>query len=180
MTHGASKALALVRFLAVPIVTISVIFVICFYGVPALMMLGGLKNRVQQHFWESSADNTPFLAEMDKMFPGCRRKIIYSGGEDVPTWDATAYFGERYVLRMQIPVDAKPSGDGGFTSEPRFFLHQVSKVTEPMGAFFSGQWEFGAKEWKTLREKGGDFSAIGIKIDPTPVPDFQRYVESQP
>lgn len=118
---------------------------------------------------------TPAM-EMKELFADCRHFVTY-GASDVPLFNSVAYFGDRYELTMQVPVEIRSRSSGKMTGEPQFLLQEVHSVS-PSGRVitsFSRSVTFGTAEWRKVCESGGDFNAIGFKVDPTAVPNFKRY-----
>lgn len=93
------------------------------------------------------------------------------------TWSTEAWCSDRYFLTMKVPVELDRI-DKTVTSlrgEPTFVLQEVDVLapTPDTGGRLDPVWRrehrFDLATWNKLVAAGGDFSAIGIEIDPTPV-----------
>jgi hypothetical protein len=121
-------------------------------------------------------------SQMNQLFGHCRNYITYAGGASTSEWNAVAFFGGRYQLTMQVPVDIESRTKGHATGEPRFYLNEVSAVDISSGrvmASFSRSITFGPAEWNRVLESGGDFSTIGfiVKTGP-PAKHFAEFAKS--
>jgi hypothetical protein len=146
--------------------------------------LGTLKNWGHQEFAANGVAQIEPARQMDQLFSDCRRYITYSGDRDqsVSTWNSVAYFWGRYELTMQVPVAIESSTKGHMIGEPKFYLNEVSSVevspTGQVGADFSRNFNFGLAEWETVFKAHGDFAAIGIEMNTSPVKDFDAYAKA--
>ncbi len=143
---------------------------------------GNWKVRGHQEFSKHGLSQIQPAAEIAALFEDCRHSIVYSGGGAVSTWNATAFFGGRYALTMQVPVAISSSTSGHTTGDPEFQLLEVSDVSVSssgqVGASFSRELKFGPKEWKIVVDHKGDFSKIGFPMEPQPaLKDFDRYAK---
>ena len=174
-----SKRKVFVLLLAVPVVvliSIPLIWAFLYFGV--YLGYGSYRGRIHQEFALNEVWQIKPAKEMDQLFDDCRHYITYRSGY-IPQFNSEAYFGDRYVLHMQVPVEISSPSDGRITGEPQFYLHEVQSISiSPDGqisASFSNQLDFGSSEWKTLYDAKGDFSTIGFNTNPTAVPDFAKY-----
>ena len=101
------------------------------------------------------------------------------------TWSTEAWCSHRYFLTMKVPVeldriDKTVRSLGG---EPTFVLQEVDALAPApntggrLDPVWRREYRFDLAAWNKLVAAGGDFSAIGIEIDPTPVAqsgDFLR------
>lgn len=154
----------------------SVLFIAC-------VIAQGLGNRHHQSFAANGLSQITPARQMDELYDDCRRYITYDGNFR-PEFNSVAYFGGRYELTMQVPVEIKSASSGSMIGEPRFHLHEVSDVSvsptgEGAGASFSRDFKFGLPEWEKVYQAKGDFSVIGFTINPTPVPDFEKYTAAE-
>ena len=119
--------------------------------------------------------------EMDKLYSDCRHFITY-GPNNVLLFNSVAYFGDRYELTMQVPVEIPSAGLGRAIGEPAFYLSEVSLVTVSpsgqVGANFAKSINFGSVKWKQVYDSSGDFSKIGFKLNPTAVLNFKQYTDA--
>jgi hypothetical protein len=101
------------------------------------------------------------------------------------TWSTEAWCSDRYFLTMTVPVelDRKDKTVTSISGEPTFVLQEVDVLAPAphTGGRLDPVWRrehrFDLAAWNKLVAAGGDFSAIGIEIDPTPVAqsgDFLR------
>lgn len=136
------------------------------------------RNRNHQKFAAQSVDQIEPARQMEESFADCRHFITY-GEHDVPLFNSVAYFGDRYQLTMQVPVQIDSPTEGHIIGDPRFLLLEVGRVdVTPAGnvsATFSRNFRFTATEWRTVYRNGGDFSTVGFAINPAPVKDFGVY-----
>lgn len=142
------------------------------------------QNRDHQDFAAKGVSQVPTATQMEELYVDCRHYITYRS-DGVPLFNSVAYFGDRYQLTMQVPVRIDSATSGATTGEPKYYLSEIRNVTVlPSGqvsASFSDGVEFGADDWKRVYESQGDYSKIGFKVDPTPVPNFRSYQNaSQP
>jgi hypothetical protein len=131
----------------------------------------------------------PEAMQIEKLFGEADHFISYSGPGVRQDWNTEVFFRGRYTLTMQVDVKTEPAGAEfskvtSVVGEPKFFLHEVSKVTlSPSGSVetdFSKEWKFGLNDWKKLVDANGDFSAIGITIKKDqPVENFPKYVDGE-
>ena len=165
--------------LAIPVaavLSILMIWVVFYFGV--YLGYGNYKVRGHQDFAANCVSQIQPAMEMDQLFEDCRHFITY-GANDVPLFNSVAYFGDRYELTMQVPVDIQSESSGTMTRKPQFYLNEVKVVSVSLsgqvGASFSRNLNFGIAEWQSLYEADGDFSTIGFNVDTTSVPDFRKY-----
>ncbi len=142
------------------------------------LLHGNVKNWGHQEFAGKSVALIAPAAEMESHFADCRHFITYGPG-GVPVFNSVAYFGGRYELTMQVQVAIDSPTAGRIAGTPRFYLNEVSEVTVSptgqVGAGYSENHKFGMAEWSQVFNANGDFSVIGITIDPTPVKGFANY-----
>jgi len=140
---------------------------------------GNWKNWGHQDFARNGVSQIQPAAEMEELFDDCRHYIVYTGRSSVSTWNATAFFGDRYQLTMQVPVEILSSTSGHTIAEPEFVLLEVERITDGgRGARFSRQLEFGQTEWDKLYASKGNFMTIGFTTIDTPVTNFEQYARA--
>lgn len=176
-----SPLITRIAFVIVGIVAaIPIAWAVFYFGI--YLGYGNWKVRGHQEFARNGITQIPPAAEMEKLFDDCRHYIVYTGRESVSTWNATAFFGGRYELTMQVPVEIKSKNNGSMIGEPSFSLREVEMVSVSssgqVGASFSRGINFDKSQWKKVRESGGDFSSIGFSLKTTPVPNFQTYTDA--
>lgn len=119
-------------------------------------------------------------SQMDDTFEDCRHYITYADSE--PLFNSVAYLGNRYKLKMQVPVSIESATSGSTIGEPEFHLIEISNVdvssTGQISVSSSRSLNFGPNEWKQVYDANGDFNKIGFTINPTPVANFQRYADA--
>ena len=171
-----SILLAISTCTAVLLVSIPCVWAILYFGV--YIGYGNLKVRGHQDFAANCVSAIEPAAQMDRLFTDCRHYITY-GPNDVPLFNSVAYFGERYILTMQVPVKIESESSGAMIGETRFYLNECAAVdispTGQVGASFSRNLDFGAEDWKLVHEADGDFSKLGFTLNSTPVANFQRF-----
>ena len=133
--------------LAIPVVSvlaIPVIWVVLYFGI--YLGYGNYKVRGHQDFAANGVSQIKPAMEMDQLFDDCRHFITY-GPNDVPLFNTVAYFGDRYELTMQVPVDIQSESSGTITAKPQFYLNEVKSVSisssGQVGASFSRNLIFG-------------------------------------
>ena len=148
---------------------ISVLWAIFYFGI--YIGYGNWKVRGHQDFARNGISQIQPAAEMGELFEDCRHYIVYTGRGSVSTWNTTAFFGGRYELTMQVPVDIKSKNSGSMIGDPKFYLHEVDSISispsGQVGASFSEDFRFDEAQWKKVYESGGDFSSIGFTIKAT-------------
>lgn len=156
------------------IAAVPILWAVFYFGV--YLGLGNYRVRGHQEFAAGGVSQIEPAREMDRLFADCRHFITYG---ETPLFNSVAYFGDRYVLTMQVPVDIESASTGRMIGEPRFYLDEVAAVTVSpsgqTGATFSRNLNFDAEQWRQVFDSGGDFSTIGFHVDMTAVPDFQKY-----
>jgi len=159
---------------------IPVLWAIFYFGI--YIGYGNWKVRGHQEFARNGISQIQPAAEMEELFEDCRHYIVYTGRESQSTWNATAFFGGRYELTMQVPVDIKSKNSGSMVGPPKFYLHEVESVSispsGQVGASFSEDFRFDESQWRGVYDSGGDFSSIGFTLKTTPVPNFQRFADA--
>jgi len=120
-------------------------------------------------------------AQMDELFKDCRHYITY-GPNNVPLFNSVAYFGDRYELTMQVPVEIESDSSGSIIGTPNFYLNETSAIsvspTGQIGASFSRNLNFGPAKWRQVYNGNGDFGKIGFVVNPAPVPNFKQYTDA--
>lgn len=132
----------------------------------------------------------PLAAQIEQMFPAtdyCFDNFVFKGdeGDFRKTIITTAYFGDRYQLTMRADVELDKDDKIITTlrSEPTFLLQELESVTGVDESSFTGakstwgrEHRFNLESWNKVVAAKGDFSVIGIEIDPTPVPGAAEFV----
>ena len=102
---------------------------------------------------------------------------------DAPMWNSVAYFSERYLLSLQVPIsiDYDKCRLIGATNSAMVQINEVTKVeiskSGIAGATMNGQWRLNENEWKWLVENKGDWSVVKVPIlTNAPVKRFNEYV----
>jgi hypothetical protein len=155
-------------------------WVVLYFGV--YIGFGNWTVRNHQEFARNGISQIRPAAEMEKLYADCRHYIVYTGPESVSTWNATAFFGGRYELTMQVPVEIKSKDAGAMIGKPKFYLHEVGEVSVSssgqVGASFARVLQFDESEWEKVYRSNGDFSVIGFTVRKTAVPNFQKYADA--
>lgn len=134
---------------------------------------------------KSAATRLPIAVEFEELFPGQTDHFITHygfnrhGGDPTNTWNSEAYFAGRYSLTMQVEVvvdyennTVTPAG------EPTFYLLEITSFNGRNAKYQGAQESFGLKEWQKIYDDGGEFSAVGLKIQKNaPIPNFDQLVE---
>jgi hypothetical protein len=170
-------------YVAVIVVVLIILLLIPCVWFIVLFGYGNYKNWGHQQFAAQSQALIPPAREMGETFVDCRHYIVYGkyAGEDTPLFNTTAYFGDRYELTMQVPVQIDSPTAGHMTGIPTFSLQEVGSISIDDGQVstsFSRSMEFGPAEWVKLYQAKGDLKAIGFTVNPLPVPNFQKKREA--
>jgi hypothetical protein len=141
----------------------------------------------------SSQPLLPAAVQIEEMFPlaghHIDRSVRKGKGDDRDLREATfitqAYFADRYHLRMEAPVELDDDDVliTGLRGEPTFVLREIAAMERSNGrlsldpVWRQPEHRFDLAAWNKVIAAQGDFSAIGIEIDPTPVPDARIYID---
>jgi len=162
----------------IAILTLAVPFIWSVFYVGVYLGYGNYKVLGHQAFAANGVLQIKPAREMDELFADCRHYVTY-GANGVALFNSVAYFGDRYELTMQVPVDIQSRSSGTMIGAPQFYLCEVRSVSvSPSGqvsAWFARNLSFGAAKWQEVYDSGGDFSAIGFNVDTTPVANFKEY-----
>lgn len=162
------------------VLSITVLWALFYFGI--YIGYGNWKVRGHQEFARNGLSQVQPAAMMDELFDDCRHYIVYEGRESQSTWNSTAYFGDKYQLTMQVPVDIESNDSGSVIGEAKFYLDEIESVSVSssgqIGASFSGNFRFDETQWRKVYNSGGDFGSIGLLLKTTPVPNFQRYANA--
>jgi len=156
-----------------------------------------IRRREKQEFYDrrfarsmlSAQPLVPAAVQVEEMFPVTSHSFGRSRpkGEGSDLNDlliAEAWFGDRYHLTLQVPIEFDSSLETvtRLRGEPTFVLQELEAITGENS--FPGRLEpvwrserrFDRAAWNKVVAAHGDFSAIGIDIDPTPVPRVADYI----
>ena len=128
----------------------------------------------------SARDVLPIAVEMQRLFKTADHYISHYRFLDEPThtWNTNVFFGDRYELTMQVEVSVDYKKNCiAVVGEPVFYLWEVVSVNG-REARIGENFTFSKDEWKRVHESGGEFSTIGIILNPNPVPGFADYAEA--
>jgi hypothetical protein len=136
-----------------------------------LLVREGEKGKARFAALDAVRDSAPYVSEFVRLFPGAEVNYRYFTSADEPGFDVGVDLHERYEFRMQLPVrfDSERRNVIGY-GEPQFSIWEVATVTRgPSGIAQesfnpTGERHFRLAEWRTLVERGGDFSAIGYAM----------------
>ena len=153
-----------------------------FVFVWVLFLASAFQHRTPANFVTNSVSRIKPAREMDELYADCRHYTTY-GPNDSLLFNSVAYFGDRYELTMQVPVEILADGTGRMIGKPAFYLSEVSLVSvspsgQADGANFSKSVIFGSIKWKQVYDSDGDFSKIGFKLNPVAVPNFKKYADA--
>ena len=164
---------ALVGVLAAPM-SIVLLFALYLFSFFASAYL----NRHHQDFAANGVELIAPARQMEELYDDCHHFISY-GQNRVPLFNSVAYFGGRYKLTMQVPVEIQSDTMGSTNGSPEFYLNEVESVdispSGQTGASFSDGLNFGYAKWQKVYDSNGDFDKIGFTIDPTAVPNFDKF-----
>lgn len=122
----------------------------------------------------------PEARQIDDLLGPALHELSNYTEPDTADWITEVLFDGRYELTMSVRVRVnRSSGDvTEIVGNRKFWLYEISSIRDGREASFSGagQREFGVGEWQRIVKAGGDFSAIGIKLDRGhPVSGFESY-----
>ena len=142
---------------------------------------GVYANLGHQEFAANGVSQIEPALQMDQLFDDCRHYITYDG-QETPMFTSVAYFGDRYTLKMRVPVEIQSKTLGRITGAPQYSLDEVNEVTiSPSGqvrAAFSRSLNFDFAEWEKVYEANGDFAVIGFDINTKPVNNFNQFSDA--
>ncbi|MCA9110836.1 MAG: hypothetical protein KDA52_12860 [Planctomycetaceae bacterium] len=135
---------------------------------------------------ESAAITIPTAVQIEELYGDADHFITEFGFDRKPKlWNTEVFFGGRYTLTMQVKVKVNYSANTiAMVDEPKFHLIGADTIRVypdgRTGTRYSGDehW-FSLAEWETVYESGGDYSLIGIAIDPVPVVNFDLDVANK-
>ena len=149
------------------------------------------KRAIRHRAIESIRSVLAVPGQIEELFPlaaHCFNNFVFkdSDSDFRKTWSTEAWCSDRYFLTMTVPVelDRKDKTVTSLGGEPTFILQEVDVLAPApnTGGRLDPVWRrehrFDLAAWNKLVAAGGDFSAIGIEIDPTPVAqsgDFLRH-----
>ncbi len=132
----------------------------------------------------SGAKTIPYAVELEELYGDADHFITHFGFGRMPLqWNTEVFFGDRYILTMQVDVEVDyakrrvvPVG------KPVFYLTEVDTVSHTefgnVVESYSNSYTFGLEEWEKVFASKGDFSTIGISINSTPVAGFHEVVRA--
>jgi hypothetical protein len=149
----------------------------------AIAGLSGCGGDDYQRIHRSARNVLPVAVEMEEGYGSADHAITHFGlrSQKTNTWNTEVFFGGRYELTMQVEVKVKyAEGQIEIVGEPKFFLTEtrIVNVTADgrVEALHGKNFIFSKDDWKKVYEKHGDFTAIGLDLNPDPVPNFDKYV----
>jgi hypothetical protein len=125
------------------------------------------------------------LKAAEAMFPKNTKEIyyFYRPKNKQPRLEFVAYIGERYILLLRSTI--KIDYDSETIQEPKEFevyLDEVIAVNESNRGTLTlehGQhWKIENKDFVKILEANGDFTVIGISLNPKPVEKFTQLYEN--
>jgi hypothetical protein len=128
----------------------------------------------------SGASVVPYAVEMEERFDHTDHFIVeFDPSRDgQSSWQSISYFGERYRLTMEVPVQIDASRKQIISCGiPNFVLNEVVEIKMPnVEARYARQWTFGVDEWTRFKAIDDDWASIGIELRFEPVEHFDEYV----
>ena len=118
----------------------------------------------------SGASRIPEASEFRNLFTNTYEFVTYHDGYyGEPLWNSKALLNGRYILTFQSKIDVNyaTSTVTNYHS-PKFFLTEIISAQR----LASGQtsvthgtnFDFGPAQWKKLVQSGGNFEALGVKL----------------
>lgn len=126
---------------------------------------------------KSGAEEIPWAVEMERRFATANTDhfITYFGDRSQKdyTWNTESFFGDRYILTMQVQVIIDYSNRRiKLTGLPTFNLVEVVSAN-PNGSDAIGRTvQFDDKQFRALVRSGWDFNSIGFDTRRPPVNGF--------
>ena len=178
ISHATIKGtLGLIVACALVCILVPLAWAVFYFGI--YLGYGNYKVKGHQDFAANSVALITPAHEMDQLYADCRHFITYTQA-DSPVFNSVAYFGGRYELTMQVPVDIQSATSGSMIGSPIFYLHEISSVTVLPGGqvntSYSRGLEFGPREWATVYSTNGNYSTIGFNVITTPVANYAQHV----
>ncbi len=148
-------------------------------------------ERTRERAITSARPFLPAAVQIEEIFPSALHvfnNFVFQEPEDLyKTFITEAYFGQRYLLTMMADVELEPTKKTitRLRGEPTFVLKELeslARVPHSLGRLeptWSREHRFGLESWNKVVAAHGDFSAIGIELDPRPVPDAEKYASQQ-
>ncbi len=148
------------------------------------------KRAIRHRAIESIRSVLAVPGQIEELFPLAAHRfdnfVFREGDSDFhKTWSTKAWCSDRYFLTMKVPVelDRIDKTVTRLRGEPTFVLQEVDVLapTPDTGGRLDPVWRrehrFDLAAWNKLVAAGGDFSAIGIEIDPTPVAQSGNFLQ---
>ena len=122
----------------------------------------------------------PIVKQFHTLFgPSVHDSILYFDGSSGETkWSSDSILAQRYHINVQIPITVSTDGRAvSAKGDATFLLVEITQVEREGSAvksrFGKTQEHFGPSEWELLVKSGGDFGALGMKLDlGSPVPNI--------
>ncbi len=127
----------------------------------------------------------PFVAEFERLFRGAsisfNEREKYSSETHIAwTFQAEVGLYGRYVLDAELPILVDNRLVVVSASEPRLMIRMVKQIITHLNQLkqvsFANCLCFGHRQWLSLVEAHGDFSAIGYNmVTDAPLPEFAMF-----
>jgi hypothetical protein len=120
----------------------------------------------------------PVAVEMERLFGTADHFITHYGfaNQKENTWNTVVFFGQRYVLTMQVKIKVDYDNRKiAVVGDPFWILSEYVSIVGN-SARFGKSFTLSSEDWKTLYENNGDFASIGIELNREPVANFGELV----
>lgn len=125
--------------------------------------------------------------EMETLFgEGDHFITHYNRSSGPKLWNSVVFFGGRYVLSLQVPVEIDYSSNRVHRTagSPKFYLNELEMISIDsnglVSATISRQSVINEDKWSQLVKNRGDWAVIGIKVQTNaPLSEFSKYVQAQ-
>lgn len=151
--------------------------IVSYYPLGASMQPPPQYSRIVQN----AGRDVPYALEIQKKWSPAVDHFISAfdvNKEPAGIWNTEAFFGDRYILTMQVRINVDEKTERiKLIEEPRFLLREPKNCDRRGGAQYGpsqSKW-FTVEEFQSLVNARWDFEAIGISIDSTPVENFPIY-----
>ena len=117
----------------------------------------------------------PDVVAFEKVFTDTNHFIThYNIKGDIRQWQSEAFLYDRYIITLVVEDVVFDASDTHVKEWGRvhYYVWEIVEVNGHITRYGQGV-EFDSQKWKDLEAARGDLSAVGIKVNKTPVPGFE-------
>lgn len=143
---------------------------------PRMERMPSMRKYEEIHLFAKTA--LPRAVAIEKRFGEVDHFITHYGTSfaKTNTWNTEAFFGDRYVLTMQVEIRIDYSEKTfEILPDPVFFLNELADVDRDGSAVNGISERLSSEQFDALLRNDWDFESIGIAINHMPVPNFDIY-----